>query len=241
MEREGSHHGHGGAELEQKDAGEIHHILSKLDIAYVFGTMHPMETHSTFGTKPLSLIQKAITCCINELGGSATAEQILVFVRHFWADIVKQGERAYKGIPDKRILHVALSNKRFGMRLFTPSPNDPGRYIVNPVAGVIEKHPVMKEEEDATEIEEEEEDNLETNGAEMVFDERVLNIVWSSKNGVRMEAITRLCNGHETEDGSFRHLRLNHRVRACLLLLKIQKRVVYNAKTGRWRICSASE
>ena len=125
--------------------------------------------------------------------------------------------------------------------MFSPCTHDPDRYIVNNVGGTPDDVSIGKEEEEIGEICDEEEEKLETIDTDMIFTERILQILSSSKKGVKMETLLRLCEPYKDEEGPFLHLQIRHRVRACLIMFKLDKVISYDAVTERWRVSKEND
>lgn len=211
---------------ETPEEKKIRERFNNYDPENIWKKVHPMEGNPLLGVKGLSDIQKAITCCMIELGGTATSDEILAFIRKFWAAIESRSVRPYKSIPDKRIIHVAFSNKRSGVRLFVPIDVDgERRYGLNYPDGQSDdaQEPHETEEEENAEIEEPQELSIPT--GKMRFDERLFQTIASSKNGARAEDLIPVALKYGDDEGPFPHLDGIYRIRAVLILLKNKGRL----------------
>ena len=223
---------------ETKEEQKIREMFSDYNPENIWKKVHPMEGNPLLGVKGLSDIQKAITCCMLEMGGTATSDEILAFIRRFWTAIESRSVRPYKSIPDKRIIHVAFSNKRSGVRLFVPiEVNGERKYGLNYPDGHCEDQVEPQEVEEEENVEIEHALELQIPTGKMRFEERLLKTIQSARSGARAEDLVQVALDYSDDEGPFSHLNGIYRVRATLILLKekgLLKRTVDDWGVQRW-------
>lgn len=204
-------------ELEKKEyearIDEIAQSFEGIDPEKVRETMHPFETAGICGDKPLSLTQKMMTFCINHLGGAASDEEILGFLRRFWADVVPADPP--KPIPDKRVLHINLTIQKERRPLFVKAADGSDRWSVNKANAPMEQPRKFSSQVTP-------------------FQDRMLAVLRAHEEGLTLEDLTHHCEEFADVEGNYQHLPLLERVRTCLTVKQMIKDVVWDENEQKW-------
>lgn len=205
-------------ELEKKEyearIDQIAQSFEDVDPEKVRETMHPFEIAGICGDKPLSIMQKTMTFCINYMGGSASDEEILGFLRRFWHDILPKSEPP-KPIPDKRVLHINLAIMKERRPLFVKSQEDPLRWCVNKANAPIEQ--VRRQSSSVT-----------------PFQDRMLSVLRAHGDGMTLDELVEECREFEDVEGNYQHLPLHERVRTCLTAKQVIRDVAWDENEQKW-------
>ena len=215
-------------------------------------TLHPFEELGKNSGKKSSPIQKAIISCIKEKGGSATEDEILEYVKEKWEIIMKYSERGFALDPSIRVIRLNCAVKKKARHLFLKDPNKKDAWILN---SRPRKIPVRKNSlstrTSITNDDDEEEEIIDSNEsstfasspevfakqyvmAEETFERRVEHLIRESGKKMKLNDITNELENFEKEPGIFASLPLERRVRACLIVLKSERKVKYNENTQEW-------
>ena len=203
---------------------ELMKLYDDVDPKTIATTQHPFEASGILGDKSLSMIQKAITCCMRHNGGSATDDEIVAFMRKFWSIISESLEHQHRNPPDRRVVHINFSINKEGKPLFKKvdqthwAPNDPGSTYTKRSAERYDKtdnsHVVAKDLDG--------------------FQERVANIVKESPIPLSFDAILSASEDFKDLPGMFDELPLRSRVRAVLTAKKAACELDFDTDTQLW-------
>jgi hypothetical protein len=178
-------------------------------------TLHPFEVAGICGDKPLSTVQKAITYCIEHLGGAAAEQEILVFLRRYWSQIIPKSADQHRQVPDKRVLRINFTIQKDKRFLFVRSLEDPAKWCLNTT-----KAPMEPNRRIMNEI--------------VPFQERMLAILRSHDSGLTFEELVDLTRDFAHIEGLFQNLTHAKRVRGCLASKKAIHEVYFDERTQKW-------
>lgn len=218
---------------------------------HILQTKHPFETNGLTDGKPVSIIQKVITYFINKSGGWAHERKIFQFLNENWADITQISKKRFQNKPKPRLLHINLSAKKKGQFLFVKKSPTSLMYRVN--SGEDGEIPEMTEgqskEEENDNFEEEDEyietdnennkgdsqtceeeddpnDVIETLEAETsTFESTLIQFLQSADRPLAESEIVKKAIPYASLQGMYQDLKIEWRVRACLLTLKTSHEV----------------
>lgn len=203
----------------------------------IMNTKHPFEKLGLSEPIKITPSQKAITCCIQINGGAADEEILLSFIQSNWNFIKKLNSKP-KSMPDARILHINLKQKKKNMPLFIhDETND--KWMLNTVDGNKYKNKlneanrirnICNRYDESTEsnsddfTDKSQKKNIINYNLEMKqkdsFENLILQIVRENKeSGISKNEIIEKVRGFEYKDGLFKKLPLERRVHGCLLVL----------------------
>lgn len=179
--------------------------------------VHPIEVMGNENTKFLTPIQKAITKCIMDHGGSASETELLDYVSKNWRIINENSVRHFQVAPCKRLLRLNLSIKKNNQQLFIPDKERLGNYRIANILPSETKNSISKEQ-----------DNLPTSIIEnnlskkITYESAILDFLRSS---LKPQSFTEICNVVEKLDidvYQYKNLSFKQRLRAILIGLKIK-------------------
>jgi hypothetical protein len=177
--------------------------------------MHPFEISGLCGEKPLSVVQKAITYCIQYLGGSASEAEILAFLHRFWPQIVSKTDHASRPVPDKRVLRINFTIQKEKRFLFVRSVVDQQKWCLNTAKAPIEP-------------------NRRITDQIIPFQDRMLSILRSHEEGLTLEELAELTREFAAADGMYQNLPLERRVRTCLTVKRVVHEAHFDEKLQKW-------
>jgi hypothetical protein len=178
-------------------------------------TMHPFEHAGLCGDKPLSIVQKAITYCIQYLGGAASECEILAFFHRYWTKIVSQTDHSGRPTPDKRILRINFTIQKEKRSLFVRSPHDQQKWCLNTANAPIES-------------------NRRISDQIVPFQDRMLSIVRDHEEGLSFDELIELTKEFASADGVYQHLPHERRLKTCLAIKKAVREIHFNEKSQKW-------
>jgi hypothetical protein len=181
----------------------------------VADAQHPFEIAGLCGEKPLSIVQKAITYCIQFLGGAASEQEILAFLHRFWGQIVAKTDHASRPTPDKRILRINFTIQKEKRFLFVRSLHDQQKWCLNTAQAPIET-------------------NRRITDQVVPFQERVVSVVRNHDEGISFDDLAELTRDLAEIDGLYQNLPHEQRLKTCLTVKKVVHEVHFNEKTQRW-------
>jgi hypothetical protein len=177
--------------------------------------MHPFEIAGLCGDKPLSVVQKAITYCIQYLGGSASECEILAFLQRFWPHIVSKTDLASRPAPDKRVLRINFTIQKEKRFLFVRSVIDQERWCLNTAKGPMEPNRRIADQV-------------------VPFQDRVLSILRLHDEGLSLDELAELTREFATADGLYPNLPLERRLRTCLTVKRVVHEAHFDEKCQKW-------
>jgi hypothetical protein len=186
-----------------------------VDPEAVRDAVHPFEVAGICGDKPLSIMQKAITYCIQYLGGAASELEILAFLRRYWSEIVAKTDHQSRQIPDKRVLRINFTIQKEKRFLFVRSAHDQEKWCLNTTKAPIEPNRRIADQV-------------------VPFQDRMLAVLRSHDEGLAFDEIVELTKEFATVDGMYQNLPLEKRVKTCLTVKRVIREAYYDEKTQRW-------
>ena len=218
-----------------KDFDDIHEKILK--------TKHPFERIHFIESKSLTPSQKAITCCIQLLGGEATEEQLVTFLQTNWDFIGKMNSKLPNNIPDLRNTRINLAVKKKSIPLFLPKEDCPTTWVLNTSPDdylnmAKSRSLLFKETRSSDRPESRENDKKEPQNSSRLrsledilminedndsFEEKVFNSLKQHPEGITLEALIEETKGYAGVPGLFPTLDHKRRVRAVLLSKKNMK------------------
>jgi hypothetical protein len=197
---------------------QIHDLTSNFDSAVpetIRDAMHPFELAGLCGDKPLSVVQKAITYCIQYLGGSASETEILAFLHRFWPQIVSKTDHAHRPVPDKRVLRINFTIQKEKRFLFVRSITDQQKWSLNTAKAPIEP-------------------NRRITDQIVPFQDRMLAVLRLHDEGLSLEELAELTREFAAADGMYQSLPLLQRVRTCLAVKRAVHEAHFDEKLQKW-------
>ncbi|KAH0791065.1 hypothetical protein GPJ56_005200 [Histomonas meleagridis] len=188
--------------------------LDSIDPSEISNVKHPFEL-AGIPIRKLSSVQKAILYCMQIHGGYASDDQILDFLHHFWDYIISNADRQLRQFPDKRILHINYSIQKDSRFLFVRSPSDPNKWGPNTAEAPKETSRCISDQK-------------------VPFQDRVLSVLKSHKEGMTIDGLAKLLPAYSNSDGLFSGLPLHKRIRACLASKLALQEVEYDEKSAKW-------
>jgi hypothetical protein len=190
--------------------------------------------------KELSAVQKAMTLCIRDHGGWATEQQLVDFFVEHWKEIVAISRKVFQQEPGMRLLHVNTHIRRNWELLFIKK--DPDMFGVNDMGREftqseleLSSNETYEEEEDENEDSSDSETLSECGSeAEGSFDDRLLGLIRTADSGISEARLVQEAAAFADAGGSFPHLQLPRRVRACLLSLKFMGLAFEKVSAREW-------
>jgi hypothetical protein len=177
--------------------------------------LHPFEIAGFCGEKQLSVIQRAITYCIQYLGGSASEVEILSFLHRYWSHIVTGTHYSNSTIPNTRILRINFSAQKEKRFLFVRSIQDYQKWSLNTITAPIETNRRITEQI-------------------IPFQNRIVSILRSHEEGLSFDELIELTKQFATTDGSYQHFPHDKRLTICLRIKKAVKEIHFNDKLQKW-------
>lgn len=206
--------------------------------------IHPLEEYSGSIWKESSSLQVAMMYCINSMGGSASEECILDFIKKKWDIINKYSRRGVLIEPSIRVVRLNCTIKRKGRHLFIENPNKPHEWMLNTKLRKNSKYqPIQNDHEDSLpEYIEKNENNSEKNESKNdeeleyrpIFDENVYEYIHEIGHPVEFIKISESMHSHSNDPGNFSRLPFLRRLRAVLMSLKCQGRINYDPLNNLW-------
>ncbi|EAX87495.1 hypothetical protein TVAG_087380 [Trichomonas vaginalis G3] len=196
--------------------------------------VHPIEATGKINNKELTPIQKAITFCIMEHGGSASEQEILDFVTKKWKLINEKSIRQFQVKPCMRLIRLNLSIKKNNQQLFLPDPDKAGNMILGQYDPNASKHNDQTPESTDTIINESSSEELNQYAIETDFIEELMNYLNRSKYPVKFTDIVSFAKLSNFKINLFARLEFNRQIRAILVSLKVQGHLFYNPFDDSW-------
>jgi hypothetical protein len=177
---------------------------------------HPFEVAGLCGDKPLSIVQKAITYCIQYLGGEASENQILAFLHRYWSQIVPKTDHFNRPVPDKRVLRINFTIQKEKRFLFVRSIHDQQKWCLNTAKAPIEP-------------------NRRITDQIIPFQDRVVALLRNHDDGLTLNELIELTKEFALAEGMYQNLPLDKRLITCLTVKKAVHEVHFQEKQQRWR------
>ena len=179
---------------------------------------HPLETTGLLNGKMLSVTQRAMICCINKNGGSASEKAILRFLKKHWQFIRKNSAKDYRDTANCRVLRINLNSKKNGHNLFWEPDKGSGVWALTQT-GETKSTRTPK------------------------FDDRILTLLREHEDGMTIEELVAESREFMDLDGMFKELLQvdptgARRIRALLVVARRDGKVVYNEEMDKWAITS---
>jgi hypothetical protein len=185
----------------------------------VLDAQHPFELAGLCGDKPLSVVQKAITYCIQYLGGEASENQILAFFHRYWSQIIPetdQTDQTDHPVPDKRVLRINFKVQKENRFLFVRSLHDQQKWCLNTSRAPIEP-------------------NRRTTDQIVPFQDRLVVLLRNHDQGLSLEELFELTKEFASAEGMYQNLPHDRRLITCLTVKKAVQEVHFQEKQQRWR------
>lgn len=198
-----------GSESAPSDGGGV--------IDEIMSTVHPFEAAGLCGPKGLSPVQKAITYVMQHRGGYASDDEILVFLRKHWSQIMQKSDRQSRQPPDKRILHINYSIQKEQRFLFVRSPTDPDMFGINTPEAPIETSRRINEQA-------------------VPFPERVIDLLRSYGDGLTLDEVVQYTQSYADADGMHQGQPLRERALKVLKVKEALQELEFDAGANKWRI-----
>jgi hypothetical protein len=206
------------------------------DIAKV---VHPLAKGGVFPMKKFNCMQKAITYCILQNGGSVDERYIIRFLHDHWSFVNSDRAHPFKIAANLRLLHINTQARKKDVLLFLRDTQNSKSFICNTPDDMrnsgFDLPPVPESDQDS-----ESEDTVASEEgsfdlgvrAPLGFDDRVLQAVQEAGEAT-IDDLARTLADRIDADGSFQELGGARRIRAVLIVLKSQKKVI--CVDGKWR------
>lgn len=194
--------------------------------------IHPIEAAGMINNKELTPIQKAITFCIMDHGGSASENEILDFVTKKWKLINEKSIRQFQVKPCMRLIRLNLSIKKANQQLFLPDPEKPGNMILGSYDPTVAKH--EDGTEDSHESPEIHSSSEEIQNSNVDFTDELLSFMVRSKTSVKFDEILNFAKTLNCRIKLFSKLKFDRQIRAILISLKTQGLLYYNPFEDTW-------
>jgi hypothetical protein len=177
--------------------------------------IHPFEAAGLCRDKPLSIVQKTITYCIQYLGGAASELEILAFFYRHWSQIVAGTDNSKRPVPDKRVLHINFTIQKEQRFLFVRSVHDQQKWCLNTATAPIEPRRRIADRV-------------------VMFQDRIVSILQSHEEGLSFEELLELTKEFSNDEGSYQNLPHERRLRTCLTIKKVVREIHFNERFDKW-------